>query len=156
MKFSERTRALYWLFWNTYTLRLDNDKFKKLFNVNIAKKFKFEISIALLFGLLSREGDSYQLTKRQNTIYGFDLLLSSDKEYLTQDTVNKMIKRYAKRVQLEDKIHLPMIEDLNTALTLHCYGIDNDDVQALLDAHRIVHDLETFLYAPEVIRIIGE
>ena len=69
MKFSERTRALYWLFWNAYTLRLDNDKFKKLFNVNIEKKFKFEISIALLFGLLSREGDSYQLTKRGTYLY---------------------------------------------------------------------------------------
>lgn len=69
MQFSERTRALYWLFWNAYTLRLDNNKFKKLFKVNLDKIFKFELRIALLFGLLSKDGNSYILTKRGTYLY---------------------------------------------------------------------------------------
>ena len=69
MKFSERNRALYWMFWNAYTLKFNNDEFKKLFGVNLEKMFKFELKIASTLGLLNKVKNSYELTKKGTYFY---------------------------------------------------------------------------------------
>ncbi|MBC2581657.1 radical SAM protein [Clostridium sp. DJ247] len=69
MKFSKRTRALYWLFWNAYTLKLSNKEFYKLFNENLDQIFNIELKLAQYFGLLKKVCDGYELTKRGAYIY---------------------------------------------------------------------------------------
>lgn len=69
MKFSERNRALYWLFWNAYTLKFNNDEFKNLFGVNLEKLFKFELRIGIALRLLTKEENSYILTKKGTYFY---------------------------------------------------------------------------------------
>lgn len=69
MKFSERNRALYWLFWNAYTLKFNNDEFKRLFGVNLEKMFKIELRIAMLLGLLNKVKNSYELTAKGTYFY---------------------------------------------------------------------------------------
>ncbi|MCB2307339.1 radical SAM protein [Clostridium estertheticum] len=69
MKFSERNRALYWLFWNAYTLKFNNDEFKKLFGVNLEKMFKIELRIGITLRLLTKVENSYILTKKGTYFY---------------------------------------------------------------------------------------
>ncbi|MBU3100903.1 MULTISPECIES: radical SAM protein [Clostridium] len=69
MKFSERNRALYWLFWNAYTLKFNDDEFKKLFGVNLEKMFKIELRIGIALRLLTKVENSYILTKKGTYFY---------------------------------------------------------------------------------------
>jgi len=69
MEFTERTRALYWLFWNSYTLKLNNNSFNKLFNKNLEQMFKIELKIGRALGLIKKADSSYELTKRGAYIY---------------------------------------------------------------------------------------
>ena len=69
MKFSERNRALYWLFWNAYTLKFNDDEFKKLFGVNLEKMFKTELRIGIALRLLTKVENSYILTKKGTYFY---------------------------------------------------------------------------------------
>lgn len=69
MKFNKRERALYWLFWNTYTLKLNNNEFRKLFGVNLEDMFKFELRLAKFLGLLKKVDNNYELTKKGTYVY---------------------------------------------------------------------------------------
>lgn len=62
--FTKRTRALYWLFWNSYTLKINNENFKKLFNNDLELIFKLELRLGILMGLISKTEDGYELTKK--------------------------------------------------------------------------------------------
>lgn len=62
MAFSERTRALYWLFWNAYTLELNRKAFYELFRKELDLYFKWELRLAQLFGLLRKCPGGYKLT----------------------------------------------------------------------------------------------
>ncbi|MDW8800242.1 radical SAM protein [Clostridium sp. A1-XYC3] len=64
LKFSKRTRALYWLFWNSYTLKISKESFKRLFNVELEQVFKFELSLGILMGLIRKTDEGYELTDR--------------------------------------------------------------------------------------------
>ena len=46
MDFTKRVRALYWGFWNAYTLELSNDSFKDLFHKEIESYFRLELLCA--------------------------------------------------------------------------------------------------------------
>jgi menaquinone C8-methyltransferase len=69
LNFSERTRALYWLFWNAYTLRLSNVEFYKLFNKNLEQLFRIELALGRIFRLIRKVPEGYELTKRGAYIY---------------------------------------------------------------------------------------
>ncbi|WP_186429566.1 radical SAM protein [Clostridium sp. BSD9I1] len=64
MKFNERTRALYWLFWNSYTLSIDNESFKKLFKKDLEQIFKLELTLGRIMGLLTKTEEGYELTEK--------------------------------------------------------------------------------------------
>lgn len=69
MKFTERTRALYWLFWNAYTLKLDNAQFEGLFDVKLEQMFKTELKAAHKLGLLNKINENYELTAKGTYLY---------------------------------------------------------------------------------------
>jgi len=69
MNFSIRNRALYWLFWNAYTLRFDNNEFKNLFGKNLKDMFRFELVLGQIFGIIKKKENDYELTKRGTYFY---------------------------------------------------------------------------------------
>lgn len=64
LNFTKRTRALYWLFWNSYTLKINNENFRNLFNSELESMFRFELAIGRLLGLIHKTKDGYELTKK--------------------------------------------------------------------------------------------
>lgn len=64
LNFTKRTRALYWLFWNSYTLKINNESFKKLFNNELEYIFKFELRLGVLMGLIRKTKEGYELTEK--------------------------------------------------------------------------------------------
>lgn len=62
MDFSERLRALYWGFWNAYTLEFNNESFNKIFGRNIESFFGAEILLARALGILKKSNRGYKLT----------------------------------------------------------------------------------------------
>jgi oxygen-independent coproporphyrinogen-3 oxidase len=75
LKFTQRTRALYWLFWNSYTLKINSENFKKLFNKDLEQIFKFELRLGRLLGLISKTNEGYSLTEKG--IYKYHLVEQS-------------------------------------------------------------------------------
>lgn len=69
LDFSERVRALYWIFWNAYTLDLHRKDFKKIFNKEIEELFRFELWIAQSLRIIKKKDDKYTLTKKGTYIY---------------------------------------------------------------------------------------
>ncbi|MGL5381524.1 radical SAM protein [Clostridium sp.] len=69
MDFSLRVRALYWGFWNLYTLELSKDIFKKIFNKEIEELFYFELLLARGLGIIKKNKEGYKLTKRGIYLY---------------------------------------------------------------------------------------
>jgi len=69
MKFNLRNRALYWLFWNSYTLKLDSLEFSKLFGAQLKDLFKMELKAAEMLGILKKEDYGYSLTKNGAYLY---------------------------------------------------------------------------------------
>lgn len=63
MNFTERLRALYWGFWNAYTLEFSNENFKKIFDKDIESFFAIELLLARLLGVLRKTDGGYKLTK---------------------------------------------------------------------------------------------
>lgn len=62
MDFSERLRALYWGFWNAYTLEFKNENFNKIFGKDIETFFGVEILLARALGILKKTNRGYRLT----------------------------------------------------------------------------------------------
>lgn len=69
LNFSKRVRALYWGFWNAYSLELDRRVFKRLFHKEIEEFFKVELFMAKILGIVTLKENKYVLTKRGSYIY---------------------------------------------------------------------------------------
>lgn len=69
MDFTKRVRALYWGFWNAYTLEFNSKSFKDLFNEDLDKFFKIELFLARVLGMIEKIDSGYKLTKRGTYIY---------------------------------------------------------------------------------------
>jgi len=69
MNFNKRTRKIYWLFWNAYTLKLNNKAFYELFNETLEKAFGIELNLGKFLGLVKKVPEGYKLTKRGAYIY---------------------------------------------------------------------------------------
>lgn len=69
MKFPKRNRALYWLFWNSYSLKLEKNQFYKLFHENLNDYFKWELKLGLLLKFLKETPEAYELTKKGAYVY---------------------------------------------------------------------------------------
>ena len=63
-RLSPRERALFWLFWNAYNLRIDRMTYRDLFGNPIEEAFGAELRLARRAGIVVREDDSYRLTRR--------------------------------------------------------------------------------------------
>ncbi|MGE5628140.1 MAG: radical SAM protein [Solirubrobacterales bacterium] len=64
LNFTKRTRGLYWLFWNSYTLKINRDNFKKLFHRELEDLFKFELWLGVFMRLIRKTKEGYELTEK--------------------------------------------------------------------------------------------
>ncbi|WP_333859508.1 radical SAM protein [Clostridium sp.] len=99
LNFSRKTRALYWLFWNCYTLKIHSNHFKKLFDTKLEHIFKLELWLGVLLGLIIKTKEGYELTKKG--AYAYHLVEQAYTHYYIDKTW-----RILKQEAWPDKIKL--------------------------------------------------
>ena len=71
LHFTKRQRAVYYLFWGAYAMKIDKDKFEKITGVPLKIMFGTEFFIATKLGLIIKNGNSYELTDKAAYLYHF-------------------------------------------------------------------------------------
>lgn len=71
LDFTERQRAVYYLFWSAYGLQIDEGKFAELIGKPLDKMFKVELLAGRILGLLRKEKGIYYLTDRASYLYHY-------------------------------------------------------------------------------------
>lgn len=69
--FAGRQRALYYLFWSAYSMKLDGERFKKLIGVPLEKMFGLELFFSRKLGFLRKNGSVYELTDKASYVYHY-------------------------------------------------------------------------------------
>ena len=69
LPFTRRTRALYWLFWNSYLARLSRQDYARLFGGNLDDDFRPEFRMALRAGIIEETGYGYALSARGRYLF---------------------------------------------------------------------------------------
>lgn len=64
LDFDIRTRASYWLFWNSYNMDINRDSFYRLFGINLEEIFPWQLKLAELLGIIRTYERGYRLTER--------------------------------------------------------------------------------------------
>ena len=64
MDFSNRSRRVYWLFWNCYNSNLLPEMYKKLFGSELEKDFSLFIKAGLFLGFLAKIAEGWTLTEK--------------------------------------------------------------------------------------------
>lgn len=71
LDFSLRQRASYYLFWNAYSLQIDEDKFEYFFGVPLSKLYGFELWLCEKLGFVKKSASGYRLTDKGAYYYHF-------------------------------------------------------------------------------------
>lgn len=79
--FTKRQRAVYYLFWSAYSLKIDIQKFEKIIGESLDKMFGFELLLAEKLGLLVKNKDCYELTPKSSYLY-YTIEQSYTREYI--------------------------------------------------------------------------
>ncbi len=69
LNFTKRQRAVYYMFWSSYSMKIYPEKFKKIVGEPLAKLYGLEIYLAEKTGILTKEGNMYKLTDKGAIIY---------------------------------------------------------------------------------------
>ncbi len=64
LKFNERTRALYWLFWSSYNLYISQKNFYRLFGKKLEDVFKLELYLGEKLKYIKRYKNGYELSDK--------------------------------------------------------------------------------------------
>ena len=92
LRFTMRQKAVYYLFWHTYTLHIDNRDFKKEIGYDIEYLFRFEFCIAEKLGLIKKCPYGYTITNRGAYYYHY-IEQKYTRSYI--DTVWRICKKQA-------------------------------------------------------------
>lgn len=71
IRFTERQRMVYYLFWSLYSMQLDERDFEQFFGVPLAKRYGFEFWLAQKLGLLTKANGNYSMTMKGAFYYHF-------------------------------------------------------------------------------------
>jgi len=71
LNFTKRQRAVYYLFWSSYSMKINADKFKKMIGTPLSEMYGLEITFAEKAGILKRNGSTYELTDKAAYIYHY-------------------------------------------------------------------------------------
>jgi oxygen-independent coproporphyrinogen-3 oxidase len=69
LQFTKRQRAVYFLFWSAYALRIDPAKFETIIGVPLDRMYGLEMLIAEKLGFIIRNNNIYELTDKAAGIY---------------------------------------------------------------------------------------
>lgn len=69
--FTKRQRAVYYLFWGAYSMKIHLDKFEKIIDEPLNKLFSFEFLLAEKAGFCRKNGKYYEVTDKAAYIYHF-------------------------------------------------------------------------------------
>lgn len=71
LHFTMRQRAVYYLFWNTYSMEINPEKFKQKIGLPLTKLFGFELWLCKILGLLDYRNGSYYPTEKGAYFYHY-------------------------------------------------------------------------------------
>ena len=71
IRFTKRQRMIYWLFWTSYSTKVNADDFKKFFGVSIEKMYGFELWLAKVFGFIVKKENIYEMTLKGAFYYHY-------------------------------------------------------------------------------------
>lgn len=71
LRFTERQRMIYYLFWTAYSTRVDPAAFEAFFGVPLEKMYGAEIRLAKRLGFIEEEGGIYRMTMKGAFYYHY-------------------------------------------------------------------------------------
>ena len=71
IRFKERQRMVYWLFWTAYSTSVDSKDFEKFFGVSLKKKYGFELWLAKKIGYITEKDGVYTMTLKGAFYYHY-------------------------------------------------------------------------------------
>ena len=71
LRFSERQRMVYWLFWTAYSTRVDSADFERYFGVPLKKMYGMELKLAKLLGYITEDNGVYTMTPKGAFYYHY-------------------------------------------------------------------------------------
>ena len=71
IRFSQRQRMVYYLFWTLYSMQLDERAFEQFFGVPLKKIYGFEFWLAQKLGFLTKENNIYSMTTKGAFYYHY-------------------------------------------------------------------------------------
>lgn len=84
LRFSQRQRMIYYLFWKFYSMSVSSSEFRDFFGLPLKKLYGIELSIGQLLNLIKKNNDIYTLT--QKGVFYFHYFES----YFTLSYIDKM------------------------------------------------------------------
>lgn len=71
IRFTQRQRMVYYLFWTAYSTRVDCRDFEKFFGVPLKKMYGFELFLAKILGFATEQDGVYQMTLKGAFYYHY-------------------------------------------------------------------------------------
>ena len=71
IRFTQRQRMVYFLFWTAYSTRVDSRDFEKFFGVPLKRMYGFELWLAKLLGFVTEQDGVYQMTLKGAFYYHY-------------------------------------------------------------------------------------
>ena len=71
IRFTPRQRMLYFLFWASYSTRVDSADFERFFGTPLKKMYGFELWLAKLAGMITEERGMYTMTPKGAYYYHY-------------------------------------------------------------------------------------
>lgn len=71
IRFTERQRMIYYLFWTAYSTRVEAKDFERFFGKSLQKMYGFELWIAKLLGFIKEENGVYEMTLKGAFYYHY-------------------------------------------------------------------------------------
>ncbi|MBP3678053.1 MAG: radical SAM protein [Agathobacter sp.] len=71
IRFTERQRMIYYLFWTAYSTRVEANDFERFFGKSLQKMYGFELWIAKLLGFVKEENGVYEMTLKGAFYYHY-------------------------------------------------------------------------------------
>ena len=84
IRFSERQRMIYYLFWTAYSTKVDAEKFESFFGASLKKMYGLELFLAKLLGFVKENNGIYTMTLKGAFYYHYY------ENYYTLSYIDKM------------------------------------------------------------------
>lgn len=71
LRFTQRQRMVYYLFWTAYSTRVKGQDFADFFGIPLEKMYGLELRLARILGFVTRSGDTWQMTLKGAFYYHY-------------------------------------------------------------------------------------